>query len=159
MINSLGPDLATCWRRLIAGDNGIAPISYWDPTEYITKVAAEVRHIPNDEQAMPFAAGSCRRGVRLFSQVAQEAFADAQLDRAPLPLEKIGLAAGASVSYINMGGLKQGFRSRKPNSLKVNLAGLVRDGGSLQESGFYRRFGDMMAAAPYRLLKLGGPSF
>ena len=44
MSTSLGPDLRTCWRRLLAGDSGIAPLSFWDPSEYHTKVAAEVKH-------------------------------------------------------------------------------------------------------------------
>jgi 3-oxoacyl-[acyl-carrier-protein] synthase II len=77
MSTSLGPDLRACWQRLLAGDSGIAPLSFWDPSEYNTKVVAEVKHVPRDTESIPSA--WCRRGVRLFLPVAREALADAQL--------------------------------------------------------------------------------
>src|SRR5580700_3660739 len=79
MSTSLGPDLRTCWRRLLAGDNGVAPLSFWDPAEYTTKVVAEVKHVPPDTGSDAIPAAWCRRGVRLFLAVAREAFADARL--------------------------------------------------------------------------------
>ena len=80
MSTSLGPDLRTCWQRLLAGDSGIAPLSFWDPAEYHTKVVAEVKHVPRETGADSIPASWCRRGVRLFLPVAREAMADAQLD-------------------------------------------------------------------------------
>ena len=81
MSTSLGPDLRACWQRLLAGDSGIAPLSFWDPSEYNTKVVAEVKHVPRDTGAESIPAAWCRRGVRLFLPVAREALADAQLAR------------------------------------------------------------------------------
>ena len=106
MSTSLGPDLRTCWRRLLAGDNGIAPLSFWDPSEYSTKVVAEVKHVPRDTGSDAIPAAWCRRGVRLFLPVAREAFADAQLDRTrrsrgSAPAD-IGIAVGTSVNYLDM---------------------------------------------------------
>jgi 3-oxoacyl-[acyl-carrier-protein] synthase II len=53
MSTSLGPDLRACWQRLLAGDSGIAPLSFWDPSEYNTKVVAEVKHVPRDTESIP----------------------------------------------------------------------------------------------------------
>ena len=162
MSTSLGPDLRTCWRRLLAGDNGIAPLSFWDPAEYSTKVVAEVKHVPPDTGSDAIPGAWCRRGVRLFLAVAREAFADAQLRQAgnstdPAPAE-IGIAAGTSVNYLDMYLMKHYFQLRKPDSPALDMARFAREGRQ-PDNSFYRRLGDMMASVPAKLLKLAGPAF
>ena len=159
MSTSLGPDLRTCWRRLLAGDNGIGPLSFWDPAEYNTKVAAEVRHVPRDTGSDAIPAEWCRRGVRLFVPVVREAFADAGLDRPGAPEgAQIGIAAGTSVNYLDMHLMKHYFQLRKPDSPELDLARFAREGRQPGNS-FHRRLGDMIASVPAKLLKLGGPGF
>ncbi len=159
MRTSLGPDLPTCWRKLISGENGIARISHWDPSEYSTKVAAEAKHTSEEQPISPNTpTGSCRRGVRLFQAAAREAFLDAQLDRVSVPSAEIGVAAGASVSYLDMRLLRQYFRLRKPDRQTLDMIRLAREGAQ-PESSFHRRLGDLMASAPAKALKLSGPSF
>src|SRR5438045_3491790 len=103
MSTALGPNLSTCWARILAGDNGIGPITFWDPSAYSVKVAAEVHHIPREDTGLKSVRRSwCRRSVLLFAAVAREAFTDAQLDRVPLDSSAIGLAVGANVSYLDM---------------------------------------------------------
>jgi len=162
MSTSLGPDLRICWRRLLAGDNGIAPLSFWDPAEYSTKVVAEVKHVPPDTGSDAIPGAWCRRGVRLFLTVAREAFADAQLRRAgdsadPAPAE-IGIAVGTSVNYLDMYLMKHYFQLRKPDSPSLDMARFAREGRQ-PDNSFYRRLGDMMASVPAKLLKLAGPAF
>jgi 3-oxoacyl-[acyl-carrier-protein] synthase II len=162
MSTSLGPDLRTCWQRLLAGDNGIAPLSFWDPAEYSTKVVAEVKHVPPDTGSDAIPGAWCRRGVRLFLTVAREAFADAQLRRAgdsadPAPAE-IGIAVGTSVNYLDMYLMKHYFQLRKPDSPSLDMARFAREGRQ-PDNSFYRRLGDMMASVPAKLLKLAGPAF
>ena len=162
MSTSLGPDLRTCWQRLLAGDNGIAPLSFWDPAEYSTKVAAEVKHVPPDTGSDAIPGAWCRRGVRLFLTVAREAFADAQLSPAggsahPAPAE-IGIAVGTSVNYLDMYLMKHYFQLRKPDSPALDMARFAREGRQ-PDNSFYRRLGDMMASVPAKLLKLAGPAF
>src|SRR5258708_25016164 len=129
MRTSLGPDLPTCWRKLIWGENGIARISHWDPSEYSTKVAAEAKHTSEEQPISPNTpTGSCRRGVRLFQAAAREAFLDAQLDRVSVPSAEIGVAAGASVSYLDMRLLRQYFRLRKPDRQTLDMILLAREG-------------------------------
>ena len=161
MSTSLGPDLCTCWRRLLAGDCGIAPLSFWDPSEYNTKVVAEVKHVPRETGAESVPAAWCRRGVRLFLPVAREALADARLDRAgegSLPPAEIGVAAGTSVNYLDMALMKHYFELRKPDSPALDMARFAREGRQ-PDNSFYRRLGDMIASVPAKLLKLAGPAF
>jgi 3-oxoacyl-[acyl-carrier-protein] synthase II len=159
MSTALGRDVPTCWRRLLAGENGIGPISFWDPSQYSVKVAAEVPGIPSQETGLASIHRNwCRRGVRLFIPAVREAFADAQLDNAQLDPSEIGLAAGASVSYLDMHLLKHYFRLRAPNKLVLDMARFAVE-GEQPDNSFHRRLGDMMATVPAKLLKLAGPTF
>ena len=159
MRTSLGPDLPTCWRKLISGESGIARITHWDPSEYSTKVAAEAKHAPEEPPVSPNTPiGSCRRGVRLFQAAAREAFLDARLDQEPMPGAQIGVAAGASVSYLDMRLLAKYFHLRKPDRQMLDMIRFARE-GEQPESSFHRRLGDLMASAPAKALKLSGPSF
>ena len=162
MSTSLGPDLRTCWRRLLAGDNGIAPLSFWDPSEYHTKVVAEVKHVPRETGSDAIPSAWCRRGVRLFLPVAREAMADAQLDgaarAASLAPADIGIAVGTSVNYLDMALMKHYFQLRKPDRPALDMARFAREGRQ-PDNSFYRRLGDMIASVPAKLLKLAGPAF
>ena len=161
MSTSLGPDLRTCWPRLLAGDSGIAPLSFWDPSEYHTKVVAEVKHVPRDTGSDSIPGVWCRRGVRLFLPVAREALADAKLDRTGegcLPPADIGIAVGASVNYLDMSLMKHYFELRHPDRPALDMARFAREGRQ-PDNSFYRRLGDMIASVPAKLLKLAGPAF
>src|SRR5580704_8296625 len=126
MSTSLGPNLRTCWQRLLAGDNGIAPLSFWDPSEYSTKVVAEVKHVPRDTGSDEIPGAWCRRGVRLFLPVAREALADARLDHAGAgPAGSMGpdmgIAVGTSVNYLDMYLMKHYFQLRKADSPALDM--------------------------------------
>jgi 3-oxoacyl-[acyl-carrier-protein] synthase II len=157
MTTSLGPDLSTCWRRLLAGDNGIGKLSFWDPSAYTTKVAAEVRDIPELPAGLPLPRDAYRRGVRLFLQPVRDAFHDAGLDRTPLPPGQIGIAVGTSVNYLDMALLKHYFQLRHADRPALDLERFKREGRQ-PENSFFRRLGDVIASAPARLLQLSGPA-
>lgn len=103
-----------------------------------------------------FPAGSYRKSVRLFEAVAREAFLDAGLNRHPIPGSSIGVAAGASVNYLDMRLLRQYFRFRRPGKFTLDVAWCAREEAQKRET-FYRRVGDMIASVPARVLRLGGP--
>ena len=157
MATSLGLDLTTCWRRLLAGDNGISKLSFWDPSEYTTKVAGEVRDIPELPAGLPLCRDAYRRGVRLFLPPVQEAFADAGLDRIPLPVGQVGIAVGTNVNYIDMTLLKHYFQLRRHDRPVLDVARFGRE-GCQPASSVFRRLGDMIARVPARLLQLAGPA-
>ena len=158
MSTALGRDLRSSWRRLLAGENGIRKISFWDPAEYSVKVAAEVPGIPLEETGSSIHRNCCRRGVRLFIPAVREALADAQLDRVPLKPQEIGVAAGASVSYLDMTLLKHYFGLRAQDKPVLDMARFAAE-GKQPDNSFLRRLGDMMATVPAKLFKLAGPAF
>lgn len=157
MATSLGLDLRTCWRRLLAGDNGISRLSFWNPSEYTTKVAGEVRNIPELPADLPLGRDAYRRSVRLFLPPVLEAFADAGLDRVPLESGQVGIAAGTSVNYIDMVLLKHYFQLRNHDRPVLDLVRFKREGRQPANS-LFRRLGDMMARVPAHLLQVSGPA-
>jgi 3-oxoacyl-[acyl-carrier-protein] synthase II len=154
---SLGPNVETCWRKLLAGESGIRPISFWDPTSYSAKLAAEVRDIPRDTGLASVPSAWCRRSARLFLPVVREAFGDAGLDVTPIPSDDIGIAAGSSVNYIDHRLIREYFSRWDTATRKLAFDGLGL--GQARPEVFARRAGDMMASLPARVLHLGGPSF
>ena len=158
MSTSLGADLETCWTRLLNGERGVAPISLWDPSEYSVKVAAEVRHVPQESGLAGVPRNWCRRGVRLFLPVAREAFAGAQMDRRPIPSERVGVAVGASVNYLDMQLMKQYFRFRRPEREVLDVRRFATE-GEQPAYDFHRRQGEMIASLPAKMLNITGPTF
>jgi 3-oxoacyl-[acyl-carrier-protein] synthase II len=158
IVTALGTDVPTVWRRLVAGENGIGPITYFDASQYACRVAAEVRDVPQREtglQSLPLA--HCRRGARLFLHAAREAHADAGLAGAGLPAHRIGVAAGTSVNYVHMRLIRHHFEFRRPEPPYVDLARFARD-GQQPPLLFYRRQGEIPSVLVAKSLGLGGPS-
>jgi 3-oxoacyl-[acyl-carrier-protein] synthase II len=163
LATSLGPDVETCWNRLIAGENGIRRISFWDPSQYQTKVAGEVREMPREVGLTSYPGKFCRRPVRLFAPVAKEAFRDAGLDpgnleQSGLGKRDIGLSLGASVNYLDMSLMRAYFRLAEPGKFTLSLRRLLEQGEDLPRYTFFRRQGDTLASVASRLLGIGGPS-
>jgi 3-oxoacyl-[acyl-carrier-protein] synthase II len=162
LATSLGPDAETCWTRLVGGENGIRRISFWDPSEYQTKVAGEVREMPRELGLSSYPGKFCRRPVRLFAPVAQEAFRDAGLGSAyssKIGKREIGLSLGTSVNYLDMSLMRDYFRLAEPGKFTLNLRRLLDyHGDRLPRYTFFRRQGDTLASVAARLLGIGGPS-
>jgi len=153
---SLGPNLDTCWRKLIAGESGIRPISFWDPSSYTTKLAAEIRDIPKDTGLDSLPASWCRRSARLFLPVVREAFCSARLDVAPIAPDDIGIAAGTSINYIDHRLIREYFSrwDKATQRLAFDL-GM----GEPRPEVLARRAGGTIVSAPARMLCLRGPCF
>jgi 3-oxoacyl-[acyl-carrier-protein] synthase II len=124
-VTPLGHDVPTSWRRLVAGDSGVAPITLFDASELPTRIAAEVKDF--DAEAL-LGTKRTRRSAR-FSQLAivaaREAFADAGLRPGPgveqiADHERIGVVVNTAVSAIpetelNVTGLAhEGLRGVSP---------------------------------------------
>jgi 3-oxoacyl-[acyl-carrier-protein] synthase II len=124
-VTPLGHDVPTSWRRLVAGESGVAPITLFDAAELPTRIAAEVKDF--DAEAL-LGTKRTRRSAR-FSQLAivaaREAFADAGLRPGPgveqiADHERIGVVVNTAVSAIpetelNVTGLAhEGLRGVSP---------------------------------------------
>src|SRR5512137_1600050 len=80
LVSALGPDRETTWRRLLAGESGIGPLSLFDPAGYRTRIAAQV-----DDASLrlpklpPTVERRASRASRFAIAAAAEALADAGL--------------------------------------------------------------------------------
>jgi 3-oxoacyl-[acyl-carrier-protein] synthase II len=120
-VTPLGHDVPTSWRRLVAGDSGVAPITLFDASALPTRIAAEVKDF--DAEAL-LGTKRARRSAR-FSQLAiiaaREAFADAGLQPGAgieqvADHERVGVVVNTAVTGIpeteaNVNGLRdEGLR-------------------------------------------------
>ena len=96
VISPLGNDVDTFWRRLVAGDSGVGPITRFDTTDYKVHIAAEVK----DFDAEDFIDKRQVRRLDLFSRyavaAAKLAAADAELDPRP-EADRVGAVIGSGV--------------------------------------------------------------
>jgi 3-oxoacyl-[acyl-carrier-protein] synthase II len=158
IVTALGTSLPAVWRRLVAGDNGIGPISYFDASQYSCRVAAEVRNLPLSDSGLDSVPlDYCRRGARLFLHAAREAHADAGLGGAGLPAHRIGVAAGTSVNYVNIRLVRHHFQFRRAEPPHMDLARFARE-GEQPRALFYRRQGEMPSVLAAKALGLAGPN-
>jgi 3-oxoacyl-[acyl-carrier-protein] synthase II len=118
-ITPLGNDAPTTWRRLVAGESGVGPITHFDASALPTRIAGEVKDF--DGEAL-LGTKRFRRSAR-FSQLAiaaaREAFADAGLQPgAGIEMladhERVGVVVNTAVTGI-------------PET-QVNVEGLASDG-------------------------------
>jgi 3-oxoacyl-[acyl-carrier-protein] synthase II len=95
-VTSLGNDLRTTWQGLIQGRNGIGPITLFDTSGFRTKLAAEIRDLPDGFE--PAYRRRLSRTDVIGLTAAAEALADAGLDLPRENPERIGIVLGAGVS-------------------------------------------------------------
>jgi 3-oxoacyl-[acyl-carrier-protein] synthase II len=69
LLTSLGNDLATSWRNLLAGHSGVRRITRFDPSDFSTQIAAEIR----DFDPLQFMDRKEVRRQDLFTQLAMAA--------------------------------------------------------------------------------------
>lgn len=65
-VSPLGNDIASTWKRLIAGESGLGPITLFDSTQYDSKVAGEVK----DFDATKYVSAKQARHMDRFTQFA-----------------------------------------------------------------------------------------
>ncbi|MBK9964487.1 MAG: beta-ketoacyl-[acyl-carrier-protein] synthase family protein [Holophagales bacterium] len=92
-VSSLGNDLASTWAGLVAGRSGIGPITLFDASGFRTKLAAEVRQMP-DPGVSPRLLRRLSRTDVIGLTAAREALADSGLDLEREDLGRIGVVLG-----------------------------------------------------------------
>jgi len=96
VVSPLGNDIDTFWRRLVAGESGIGPITRFDTSDYKVHIAAEVK----DFDAEDFIDKRQVRRLDLFSRyavaAAKLAAADAEFDPRP-EADRVGAVIGSGV--------------------------------------------------------------
>ena len=96
-VSSLGNDAKTTWEGLVGGRSGIGPITLFDASAFRTKLAAEVKSLP-DPGVSPAVRRRLSRTDVIGLAAAAEALADSGLDLQRENPERIGVVLGAGVS-------------------------------------------------------------
>lgn len=156
-VNSLGQGLDQFWPRLVAGQSGIGPITFFDASEYPCKVAAEVKNLPDFvPNTEAISVDDCRRSVRIFLESVREARRAANLNGKGVDGCTIGVAAGTSVNYVDGDLLKHYFLFRDSLGTGIDLGRFIETGFQ-PASSFWKRSGEMAAALPARAFGWSGP--
>lgn len=97
MVSSLGFDIQTNWDKLLAGKSGVRTISLFNPSDSITKIAAELP--PGfDEHARNYikkrASGQMTRVTRMGIVAAKDAVTDSGIDFSTLDRKRCSVIMG-----------------------------------------------------------------
>jgi 3-oxoacyl-[acyl-carrier-protein] synthase II len=117
-INPLGKNVESTWKNILAGKSGVGLISHFDPTEFNSRIAAEVKDF--DPKAL-FGRKEARRMDRVsqFSLVAaDQAVKDAELVIDDSNRDRIGVVIGTGIGGIGtLYDQMQVFKKRGPTRL------------------------------------------
>jgi 3-oxoacyl-[acyl-carrier-protein] synthase II len=96
-ITPIGLSVEEFWDSMMKGKSGIAPISYFDTSDYDTKIAAEVKNFDPHN----FMDKKSARRMDVFTQFAvaatEMAFKDAQLDESTIDPTRAGVVYGSGI--------------------------------------------------------------
>ncbi len=100
-INSLGHTVGETWERALNGVSGVAPLTYFDASEFIVKIACEVK----DYEATAFMQAKDARRRDRFEQYAlistSQALAQAGLEINPANAQRVGVFVATAVGGLN----------------------------------------------------------
>ena len=97
LVTALGSTREQTWRRMVAGECGVRPVTLFDAAGYRSQIAAEVATSEIDAQFTPLERRRWSRGDRFGVAAAREAVADAQLMNGVDP-SRVGVLLGAGTS-------------------------------------------------------------
>ncbi|MCD4812618.1 beta-ketoacyl-ACP synthase II [bacterium] len=102
VVTPIGNDVETYWKNLLAGKSGIGPITYFDVTDYDSKIAGELK---NFDASLAVEKKDARR-LDLFAQYAlvagQEALENARIDMEKIDRYRAGIIVGCGIGGINV---------------------------------------------------------
>ncbi len=97
LLTAVGLDAAESWRNLLAGKNGVAPITHFDTTGFSATIAAEVKGF----DPLQFIEKKELKKMGMFIvfalAAAQEAVKQAQLQITPDIAERVGVYIGSGI--------------------------------------------------------------
>ncbi|HEY6111890.1 MAG TPA: beta-ketoacyl-[acyl-carrier-protein] synthase family protein [Chthoniobacterales bacterium] len=122
-----GTNLETFWRSIVAGESGIDEITLFDPTDFKSRIAGEIKNFDPLEHMNPdWKPRRMARHTQLAYVAAQMALRDAHLDP---KLEKPGavlpICVGVSTSAMDV--LERGFRELQERGPRGVNPGVVQN--------------------------------
>jgi 3-oxoacyl-[acyl-carrier-protein] synthase II len=99
-VTPLGNTREEFWRRLVAGESGIGPITAFDAAPFITRIAGEVKDFNPDELIGKKEARRMDRMAQYVYVAAKEAIADAKLPDDQEFKDRVGSVLGTGIGGI-----------------------------------------------------------
>ncbi|WP_028544492.1 beta-ketoacyl-ACP synthase II [Paenibacillus taiwanensis] len=100
VISPVGHDVDTFWNRLVEGQSGISSIDAFDTSHHKVKIAGVVREFDADGRFGRKEARRMDRFAQFAVAAAEEAYADAGLDRDKVDPERVGVYVGSGIGGI-----------------------------------------------------------
>jgi len=99
-VSPLGNDVTTTWGNIINGKSGAALITHYDTTDYVCKIAAEVKGFDGRALFGPRESRRMDRCTQFALSAGQEALQDAQLEITDANRDRIGAVVGTGIGGI-----------------------------------------------------------
>jgi len=99
-ISPIGNDVATTWQNLLDNQSGVAPITHYDTSDYVCKIAAEVKEFDGSSIFGAREARRMDRSAQFTLAAAQQAIQDANLVINEANRERIGAVIGTGIGGI-----------------------------------------------------------
>src|SRR6476620_11933032 len=96
-VTSLGHDVETFWKNLIAGHCGVRRVSLFDPTEFASQIGAEVRDWEPAQHMDPKEARRNDRYTHFGFVAAKQAVADSGIDMEKEDADRVGVIIGSGI--------------------------------------------------------------
>ena len=96
-LSALGPDTASFWDGLIKGRSGISRITRFDPTDFPSKVGAEIRDFDPGKFMDPKEAKRNDRYTQYAVAASRMAIEDAKVDTTKLDADRFGVIIGSGI--------------------------------------------------------------
>ena len=97
ILHSLGNDIQTFWENLLAGRSGIKRISRWDPSDFPTKIGAEVLDFDPKDYMDPKEVRRNDRYTHFALATTKIALEDSQLDLGKVDKTRLGIIIGSGI--------------------------------------------------------------
>lgn len=101
-VTPVGIGIAANWSAILAGQSGISRITKFDPTNFASQIAGEVKGFEVSNYLPPKEARRFDVFVHYGIAAAAEAIADAQLKATPENAERIGVIMGSGIGGLPM---------------------------------------------------------
>jgi 3-oxoacyl-[acyl-carrier-protein] synthase II len=99
-VTPVGNTVDEFWRRLVAGESGIAPITAFDASDFITRIAGEVKDFKPEELIGRKEARRMDRFTQFAFVAAREAIEDAKIPEDPEVRKQVGGVIGTGIGGI-----------------------------------------------------------
>ncbi len=96
-VTPIGNDAATFWQNLLAGKSGIARVTAFDPSDYPTQIAGEVKNFNPEDFMDKKEVRRTDRFVQFALAAAKMAVRDANLNITPDIAERVGVYIGSGI--------------------------------------------------------------